>query len=97
MVFTVKIDRWSPRRPAFTAINLNFHISAHLFANGSQSDDFDLYTLNYIISSEFRQRTSFVDFGWNWNDVYRKNDLDGFMAVRLKENCCPSSASCARS
>jgi len=47
--YTVKIDRRSPRRSTFTHTDLNVHISPQPFTNGSQSNDFDLQTLNYLM------------------------------------------------
>ncbi len=94
--YTVKIDRRSPKKATFTPTDLNFHISPHYHANGSASDDFGLYTLNYLMSSGDRTLSSPVDFGWNWVDAKDRSKYDGVISVRrnvfgsfLKDNLSP--------
>lgn len=66
--------------------DLNFDIVPHYGADGTKTDNFKLYTLNYLMNSGDRPLPQqVVTFPWNW---VRSSDVDsyhGAMAVRRED------------
>lgn len=75
------------RAPADAAASLqptalNFATVPHYDASGAKTDDFRLYTLNYLMNSEERPLEMGATFPWNWITSSDVGSYHGAMAVR---------------
>lgn len=79
--FTVKSSQPFPNNVSLIPTDLNFEISAYK-ENGKATQDYDAYTLNYLIMSGGHAMPAPVPFTWNWveKDILRQEA--GTMAVR---------------
>lgn len=94
--YTVSTSHPVPHEATLVPTNLNIHISPYKFANGSDTTNFPLYSLNYLIASQNRLLPAPVDFSWNWITESEADMYDGVVAVRrnvfrdfLKETLSP--------
>lgn len=62
--------------------NFNFHMSPYKNLDGTNTDNFPLYTLNYLVVSENRPLPAPQDFIWNWVAASESNDFHGACSIR---------------
>jgi hypothetical protein len=71
-----------PANPSIIPTDLNIEVSPYLDANGNQTTDYGMYTLNYLVMSNGTAMPPPVQFGWNWVEESEKADFEGTMAIR---------------
>jgi hypothetical protein len=70
-------------RTSIQPTDLTFNVSPYYNDDGSKSNETDLYTLNYLMSSEGRPLKLGAPFDWNWvKDDKEAKTISGAMAVR---------------
>ncbi len=71
-----------PQTGATQPTSLNLEVVPHCDENGNKTNQFDLYTLNYLMKVNHQKLPTPVPFAWNW--VKRKNAVhhDGVMAIK---------------
>ncbi len=63
--------------------DLTFNVSPYYNDDGSKSDKFDLYTLNYVMNTDKQRRLKLgAPFEWNWVQESESKTHSGAMAVR---------------
>ena len=78
--FTVKSSKPFPNNVSLIPTDLNFEISAYK-DNGEATQDYDAYTLNYLIMSDGHTMPASVPFNWNWVERDNLKREAGIMAV----------------
>ena len=61
--------------------DLNFMVSPFLDDQGNPSDNFSLYTLNWLIMTNTHSMPAPVPFEWNWVDEADQNNFSGSMSI----------------
>lgn len=79
--FTVKASQPFPDNVSLIPTDLNFEISAYK-DNGKATQDYDAYTLNYLIMSDMHTMPAPVPFTWNWVEKDNLSKEAGTMAVK---------------
>lgn len=79
--YAIKPVNPATQTPSFIPTDLNFVTSPYL-SNGQPSDDYSLYTLNYLVMSLNHSLPETTGFPWNWVEASNKNNFSGVMAIR---------------
>jgi hypothetical protein len=72
----------NPQAPSIIPTDLNIEVSPYLDAQGKQTANYPLYTLNYLVMSGGARMPAPVQFQWNWVEQTELTDFQGTMAVR---------------
>lgn len=70
-----------PNNVSLIPTDLNFVISSYKDSSGKSTQDFNAYTLNYLVMSDNRQMPPAVPFSWNWIDKNNLSDFAGSVAI----------------
>jgi len=62
--------------------DLNFMVSPYLDEHGNATQDFDMYTLNWLVMTEGHRMPSPVQFEWNWVDKVNVSNYHGAMSIK---------------
>ncbi len=79
--FGVVSNKAFPDNVSLIPTDLNFVISSYKDSSGNSTQDFNAYTLNYLIMSDNRQMLPAVPFKWNWIDKNNLSDFAGSVAI----------------
>jgi hypothetical protein len=62
--------------------SLDFEVIPHYDTNGNKTNQYDLYSLNYLTMVENRKMPPVTEFNWNWITTDEAPHMDGAMAIR---------------
>ncbi len=68
--------------PSIIPTDLNFLTSPYYDQSGQETQNYPLYTLNYLVMTENHKMPVAVPFSWNWVDEDMVSSYNGVMAVR---------------
>ena len=71
----------NPLQPSIVPTDLNIEVSPNLDAQGNQTKQYGLYTLNYLVMSKEHPMPAPVQFEWNWIESSEKADESGVIAI----------------
>lgn len=80
--YTVKPVTPNPRYPSIVPTDMTIEVSPHRDPQGNPTQQYGLYTLDYLVMSDNRVLPSAVQFDWNWIDATEEADYHGCMAVK---------------
>ncbi|MDD7886898.1 hypothetical protein [Flavivirga sp. 57AJ16] len=62
--------------------DLNFMVSPYLDDKGNATKEYEMYTLNWLVMTEYNKMPAPVQFEWNWVDKVNKSEYHGAMAIK---------------
>lgn len=80
--YSVKPQTPSNTSASIIPTDLNIEVSAYVDAQGNATQNYGLYTLDYLVMSQSRAMPPAVPFSWNWVEANQESDFHGVVAVR---------------
>lgn len=80
--YSVKPQTPSNTTSSIIPTDLNIEVSPYIDAQGNATQQYGLYTLNYLVMAQGRTMPPPVQFSWNWVASNQVSDFHGVVAVR---------------
>ena len=80
--YSIKPTQPSTSSASIIPTDLTFMVSPFRNNKGIPTEDYDMYTLNYLVMSQNHHMPAAVEFGWNWVDKSEKSDYAGTVTIK---------------